>query len=79
MPVSPNRRGQQLADAVADLEHCETRLKRAFTRWEKARRKVRRLDKATAVAFEFASVCRWCGKSTCFAGNECDSNPGRGA
>ena len=44
--------GRRLADAIATLEKEETRLKRAFTRWEKARQKVRRYDKEIAKALK---------------------------
>lgn len=44
--MRPDKVSNALADAIAALEKAEGRLKRAFTRWEKARQKVRRYDKA---------------------------------
>lgn len=48
--------GRKLAESIEALEKAESRLKRAFTRWEKARAKVKRYDKEIATRLKVEAL-----------------------
>lgn len=54
--MKTERAQRALAAAVAELERAEAKLSRAFLRWHRSRRKVRRLEKAADEAFREAAA-----------------------